>query len=219
MEDSILDNGNPDGPPRNNGHEDERSAKILEVDTWKPHFNNQGSIRSSSNHAFDPDHMNKTFTPYDPQLKYASRPQNPLPSLSSEEVVSLRSLNFPNGRDEKFRSAENSPQVVLGSSRPGSRRGPFTPARSECSWGYVSGCAGYPNYMANTESYRAKVRSQSAPRQRLELDRYGSSGRAALQGSWDGGSGTNSERGYPLSADFRKRAFQASNRHTSANMR
>ncbi|KAJ0266201.1 IQ-domain 24 [Hirschfeldia incana] len=62
---------------------------------------------------------------------------------------------------------DNSPQLR---SRPGSssggsrRRTPFTPTRSE--YEYYSGY--HPNYMANTESYRAKVRSQSAPRQRLQ---------------------------------------------------
>ncbi|PKI35796.1 hypothetical protein CRG98_043831 [Punica granatum] len=226
MEDSVLDSSNPDGPLRNKRHEDERSAKILEVDTWKPHFYSQtdhGSTQLSSNCAVDPDYMNKTFMPFDSPSKYSSRPPNPVPSLSSEEVASLRSLNFPKRKDKKFRSAENSPQVVSGLSRPGSRRGgPFTPARSECSWGFVSGYSGYPNYMANTESSLAKVRSQSAPRQRLELDRYGSSKRTALQGSWDGRSMANSERSYPINTDFRKRAYQVSNRLNrlgSANVR
>ncbi|EOA20781.1 hypothetical protein CARUB_v10001110mg [Capsella rubella] len=64
-------------------------------------------------------------------------------------------------------SVESSPQLRsrTGSSSGGSRRKtPFTPTRSE--YEYYSGY--HPNYMANTESYRAKVRSQSAPRQRLQ---------------------------------------------------
>ncbi|KAL1196840.1 Protein IQ-DOMAIN 24 [Cardamine amara subsp. amara] len=64
-------------------------------------------------------------------------------------------------------SVESSPQLRSrpGSSSGGSRRKtPFTPTRSE--YEYYSGY--HPNYMANTESYRAKVRSQSAPRQRLQ---------------------------------------------------
>lgn len=222
---NVWDNGNPAGPPRNSRYEDESSAKILEVDTWKPHFNsqtNQGSITSSSNHAIDPDCTNKTFMPVDSPFKHSSRPPNPLPSLLSEEAVSLSPVNYPEGMYEKFRSAENSPQVVMGSSRPGSRRSPFTPTRSECSWGYFNSYSSHPNYMANTESSRAKVRSQSAPRQRLEFDRLSSSKRLSLQGSWDSVSGTNSERGYPLNADPRKRAHQATNqlnRLGSANMR
>ncbi|XP_010523575.1 PREDICTED: uncharacterized protein LOC104801888 [Tarenaya hassleriana] len=85
------------------------------------------------------------------------------------------------------RSAENSPQV--GSSRPGSssgsrRRTPFTPTRTEYSWGCYGGnyyTGYYPNYMANTESYRAKVRSQSAPRQRLE---FADSNKRSVQGHY-----------------------------------
>ncbi|KAL0736387.1 hypothetical protein Bca4012_012597 [Brassica carinata] len=100
---------------------DEDNDKILEVDTWKPHF----------------------------------------PSYRKESPRKRGSLMVPT-------SVDNSPQVR---SRPGSsggggsrRRTPFTPTRSE--YEYYSGY--HPNYMANTESYRAKVRSQSAPRQRLQ---------------------------------------------------
>ncbi|KAJ3680141.1 hypothetical protein LUZ60_016419 [Juncus effusus] len=51
-----------------------------------------------------------------------------------------------------------------------SRRSPFTPTKSECSFG---GYSDYPNYMANTESFRMKSRSQSAPRQRLDCEKSG----------------------------------------------
>ena len=78
----------------------------------------------------------------------------------------------------------------------------------QVSWGFF----GYPNYMANTESSRAKVRSQSAPKQRLEFDRYSSSGRS-VQGLWD-----YSDR----DGDLRNRAYPAStrlNRVGSTNLR
>ncbi|CAA7026906.1 unnamed protein product [Microthlaspi erraticum] len=80
-------------------------------------------------------------------------------------------------------SVDNSPQVM---SRPGSssggsrRRTPFTPTRSE--YEYYSGY--HPNYMANTESYRAKVRSQSAPRQRLEELSSESGYKRSVQGQY-----------------------------------
>ncbi|CAH8354018.1 unnamed protein product [Eruca vesicaria subsp. sativa] len=85
----------------------------------------------------------------------------------------LRNNESPRKRQQSLlapRSTENSPQVGSSGSR---RRTPFTPTttRSEYSWGcnnyYYSGY--HPNYMANTESYKAKVRSQSAPKQRLEV--------------------------------------------------
>lgn len=74
MEGNIWDNGNPTGPPRNGIHEDESSAKILEVDTWKPRFNsqkNQGSITSSSNYSTDLSYMNRTLMLFDSPSKYS----------------------------------------------------------------------------------------------------------------------------------------------------
>ncbi|KAF6143503.1 hypothetical protein GIB67_029672 [Kingdonia uniflora] len=58
-------------------------------------------------------------------------------------------------------------------SRPGSTKGegPFTPTKSEYSQSFYSGYSDHPNCMTNTGSSRAKVRSQSVPRQRLELEK------------------------------------------------
>ncbi|KAL8148919.1 hypothetical protein AgCh_006066 [Apium graveolens] len=54
---------------------------------------------------------------------------------------------------------------------------------------------GHPNYMANTESYQVKVRSQSAPRQRIDFERLAST-------KWFGGGYLDEEisldRGWPL---------------------
>lgn len=135
-----------DTPSKNRQVDNQKSDKILEVDTWKPH---------------------------DSPSKHSTKPQNQ--SLS--------------------RTADNSPQTFSASSKTGNgvRRGtPFTPTRSECSWSFLGGYSGYPNYMANTESSKAKVRSQSAPRQRLEFERC-SSTRKPFQGFWDVGP-TNSDQ-------------------------
>lgn len=109
---------------------EENEDKILEVDTWKPHYHSK-PLRSDRN--------------------------NESPRKRQQSLLCPR-------------STENSPQVGSSGSR---RRTPFTPTttRSEYSWGcnnyYYTGY--HPNYMANTESYKAKVRSQSAPKQRIEV--------------------------------------------------
>jgi hypothetical protein len=135
-----------DTPSKNRQADNQKSDKILEVDTWKPH---------------------------DSPSKHSTKHQSQ--SLS--------------------RTADNSPQTFSASSKTGNgvRRGtPFTPTRSECSWSFLGGYSGYPNYMANTESSKAKVRSQSAPRQRPEFERC-SSTRRPFQGFWDVGP-TNSDQ-------------------------
>ncbi|KAG4984212.1 hypothetical protein GLYMA_10G238300v4 [Glycine max] len=172
---SLKNNGRPD---------DDKSDKILEVDTWRPHFKSHHNSSSSSQAAhyyLNADYNNENFAAaHESPSKRSAKALNQ--SFSSREVLQLRSLKFHKGKEEaSSRTADNSPQAFSANSRNGSgaRRGggPFTPTRSECSLGFFSGYTGHPNYMANTESFRAKVRSQSAPRQRLEFDRYGSTRR------------------------------------------
>ncbi|KAJ7975673.1 Protein IQ-DOMAIN 14 [Quillaja saponaria] len=178
MEENLW-NQRQDASMRNGQTDDEKSDKILEVDTWKSHTNAQ-----PSNNAFQTSHfvLASDCNTIDFPSKCSTKSLNPIPSISSREVLSLR---FPKGKDEAAsRTAENSPLAFSASSRPGTgaRRCPFTPTRSECSWGFFNGYSGHPNYMANTESSRAKVRSQSAPRQRIEFEKYGS--RRSTQGFW-----------------------------------
>lgn len=124
--------------------EAEDEDKILEVDTWKPHYHPK-PLRSDRN--------------------------NESPRKRQQSLLGPR-------------STENSPQVGSSGSR---RRTPFTPtSKSEYSWGcnnyYYSGY--HPNYMANTESYKAKVRSQSAPKQRLEVSNETSGYKRSVQGQY-----------------------------------
>ncbi|KAJ6889459.1 protein IQ-DOMAIN 14-like [Populus alba x Populus x berolinensis] len=199
MEESFL-NDHGSNPPRSRNADDEKSDKILEVDTWKPHVKSQQSNRTfqTPQHALASDHNNQSFMTFDTMSKLSKKEPNPIPSI-------------PSGNDEAvYRTAENSPRMFSATSRPGSsgrRGGPFTPTRSECSWGFFNGYSGYPNYMANTESSRAKVRSQSAPRQRLEFEKYGSS-RRSVQGYSD--SETRSERGFAQNTELQNKAYVAS---------
>ncbi|PON50835.1 IQ motif, EF-hand binding site [Parasponia andersonii] len=214
MEESVLNNCR--GTSMRYGRaDDEKSDKILEVDTWKPHLDPQRSSNrnfQTSRHVLASDYQSRSFTPFDSPSKRSIKAPIPVPNLSTVDASSFGHLKYPIEKDEAaVRTAGNSPQAISASSRPGSsarRGGPFTPAKSERSWGYFSGYSGYPNYMANTESSRAKVRSQSAPRQRLEFEKHGSTRRSS-QGFWDGW--THSDTNMVQDADFRSSAYPSFN--------
>ncbi|KAE9621023.1 hypothetical protein Lal_00019529 [Lupinus albus] len=194
MEESAQ-NQTGDAPLKNLHNDDEKSDKILEVDTWKPHLKSHHGSSSSfqTPHYLHTHYNNENFTAYDSPSKHSLK--TPSPSLSSRKEAAPR-------------TSENSPLAFSTSSRlgSGSRKGPFTPTKSECSWGFLGGYSSHPNYMAYTESSRAKVRSQSAPRQRLEFERYGSgSVSSSIQGHWDN-AGLNSDR----DSDFKSKAYSTS---------
>lgn len=207
MEESVQSNYKD--PQVRNGNDDERSAKILEVDTWKPHsFNLQKDYmyRRSADRDLVSSYVNSGRMAPDSRAKH---------HLSSREVFCL---NERIGKGEALRYSENIPQAHPSPSRPGSsgsQRDPLSPTKSEISWAGYSGCLGHhPGYMANTESSRAKIRSQSAPRQRIEFDQYISSKRNVLMGSWDGG--LNTEREYPQHTEFQTRAYAEWQRKTDS---
>ena len=63
-----------------------------------------------------------------------------------------------------------------------------------------------PNYMTYTESAQAKIRSRSAPRQRLNSERPDAVKRY-VHGYWN--EETISENGWPLQANFSTIAYQS----------
>lgn len=185
MELDNMCNQTRDASLKNGRLDDEKSDKILEVDTWRPHFKSHHSSNSfqTAHYYLSSNYNNENLMAHESPSKRSTK------ALNQREVLQLNSLKFHKGKEEATsRTADNSPQAFSANSRNGNgaRRGPFTPTMSECSWGFFSGYSGYPNYMANTESFRAKVRSQSAPRQRLEFDKYGST-RRPIQGLCDVG--------------------------------
>ncbi|XP_073305519.1 protein IQ-DOMAIN 24-like [Primulina huaijiensis] len=158
--------------------EDERTDKILEIDTWKPHHNTRRSSQALStsqtystwNHDTGQEYSKMGSFP-----KLSTKLQKPNPSISSEEVSSAISPNFTPESDQLAAwTAENSPKFHSGSSRvTGNLRGTFTPTKSECSRSVFGDYLGHPSYMANTESSRAKVRSHSVPKQRMHFKELG----------------------------------------------
>ncbi|KAI3731301.1 hypothetical protein L1987_62489 [Smallanthus sonchifolius] len=150
--------------------DDERSDKILEVDTWKPRHN-----QSPSNKSTHDSHSTST-KPWNPSSRHGSREVLPLGSMILREA------------EKTIVTADNTPRARSPASRPGSshKRSPF----SEYSRSVFGDYSSYPNYMANTESSQAKVRSHSAPRQRIQFEKSGST-----RLLWDC-SDTLSERGF-----------------------
>ncbi|XWS49891.1 hypothetical protein CRYUN_Cryun12cG0042000 [Craigia yunnanensis] len=185
--------------------DDEKNDKILEVDTGKPHFNSKGRNLFHSTHlALKSDLYSCSFTNSRDSHQTA-------PSPSSGEVQSLSPLKFSHEVEESpFCSANNSPQFYSASSKGGSsKRSPFTPAKSDGSRSYLSGYSDHPNYMACTESSRAKVRSLSAPKQRPQYERSSSTKRYSIHGF--GELKSNTERS-ALHANFASKAYPGSGR-------
>lgn len=152
----------------------EKSDKILEIDSGKPHFTKRKNLFNSSHHVMASDQYSHSFT-----TSKDSTTHHTVPSPSSFEVQSLSPLKFSREVEEgAFFTADNSPQVFSASSRGGgSKRSPFTPTKSDGSTSFLSGYSDHPNYMAYTESSKAKVRSLSAPKQRPQYERSSSAKR------------------------------------------
>ncbi|PIN10938.1 hypothetical protein CDL12_16467 [Handroanthus impetiginosus] len=130
-------------------------------------------------------------------------------SPTSESLIPLK---FPQDVDESaFCTAENSPQFYSASSMGGSsKKGSFTPTKSDGSRSYRSGYSDHPNYMAYTESSKAKVRSLSAPKQRPQYERSSSANRYSVHGYGD--SRFNTHKTSALHYNFSNKAYPGSGR-------
>ncbi|XP_051137146.1 protein IQ-DOMAIN 22-like [Andrographis paniculata] len=154
--------------------DDDRSDKILEVDTGKPQtIPNRRMLFYSSHLSLGSDQNCQSISTSKDSTAHCQ------PVHSPSEVQSLK---FPQDADESaFCTADNSPTFYSSSSRPGTTKPTaFTPAKSDGSRSCTSGYSDHPNYMSYTESSKAKARSQSAPKQRPQYDRSSSTKRYSI---------------------------------------
>ncbi|XP_073285686.1 protein IQ-DOMAIN 22-like [Primulina huaijiensis] len=190
--------------------DDERSDKILEVDTGKPHSTPKcRTIFHASHPSLGSDLNCQSFS----TSKDSTVHQTVL-SPTSGEVQSMSPLKFPQDIDETaFCTADNSPQFYSASSMGGSsRRGAFTPSKSDGSRSYLNGYTDHPNYMSYTESSKAKARSLSAPKQRLQYDKSGSTKRYSVHGCHESRLNAHTQRVSALHANFTNKAYPGSGR-------
>ncbi|XP_061364221.1 protein IQ-DOMAIN 22-like [Gastrolobium bilobum] len=185
---------------------DEKSDRILEIDSGKPHFTSRRrNLFHSTSHALGSDHLSKSLT--------TSKESTSLQSGQSPscEVQSYSQVKINEVEESPFCTAENSPQFLSATSKDdGYKRSPFTPTRSDGSRNYLRGYSDYPSYMAYTESSKAKVRSLSAPKQRPLYERSTSSNRYSLNGF--GESRLATQKTSALHASFTSKAYPGSGR-------
>ncbi|XP_027362006.1 protein IQ-DOMAIN 14-like [Abrus precatorius] len=188
--------------------DEERSVRILEVDSGKPHITSKRrNLFYYPSQALVSDHYSQSLThTKDSTVSYQTGH-----SQSSCEVESYSPLNMNEVEESSFSAAENSPQILSASSKDGSaKRSPFTPTRSDGSRSYLSGYSEYPSYMAYTESSKAKVRSLSAPKQRPQYERCSSSNRYSLHAFGESKLATQGVSA--LHASFTSKAYPGSGR-------
>ncbi|GFY97354.1 hypothetical protein Acr_11g0016600 [Actinidia rufa] len=210
--DHQTDEGSWDqrGPSMRAGQtDDERSDKILEVDSGKPHLitKHKNPFRSS-HHALPSDQYSLSFS-----TSKDSTTHQTVPSSSSCEVHSLNPLKLSQDVEEcsSFCTADNSPQFYSASSRgDNSKKGPFTPTKSDGSKSYLSAYSDHPNYMACTKSSTAKIRSLSAPKQRPQFERSVSAKRYSVHGY--GESRSSTQRFSSMHVSFANKAYPGSGR-------
>ncbi|GAB4843335.1 IQ-domain [Ancistrocladus abbreviatus] len=162
----------------------EDNIKIVEMD----HGDSNGNLRSRNSYS---NHQQGEWIESQPRFSthHASRRPyskqdyqqiSPAPSAITDLSPRTCSGHF---EDYAFHTAQSSPQYYSAVSKPESSRIPFSFPRPEYAESMSYDCPLYPNYMANTESSRAKVRSQSAPKQRPDsFERQPSRRRGSAEG-------------------------------------
>ena len=148
--------------------------KTVEMDTSQPYSYLAPTFRRPNQNQHHQHQQQRPSSPlhrFHQNLQPHHSPATPSPSKT--RPVQVRSASPRCSREDRTYNASQTPSLRSNYCYNGSLH---QPGRGGTSSG-VTGCATLPNYMAATESAKARVRSQSAPRQRPltpERERAGS---------------------------------------------
>ncbi|CAI9262747.1 unnamed protein product [Lactuca saligna] len=185
---------------KNNVYKSYSDERILEMDTVKHHL--LPPRRRSLFHSQSQSLTNSQGSTIHPSGFGFS------PSGSCE----VNSITTPFEEEVSFCIPQNSP-TICSKVNSSMKVGPFTPAKSDSSRSCLSGYSDHPNYMAYTESSRAKVRSVSAPRQRPHIEVSNTMKRYSVYGYVAGpGLGPGPQHSSNLRDSFVSKAYPGSGR-------
>lgn len=158
---------------------DQENIKIVEVDVGE----SKGSIKSRNGYSHRPqtDLTEHRFsTHYASNHAYSKKENHQISPALTDMSPRACSGHFD---ENSFSTAHSSPPYNSAESKPDPSRIPFASPRPEYAESLSYDYQLFPNYMAKTESFRAKVRSHSAPKQRPDaFERQPSRRRASIEG-------------------------------------
>ncbi|KAJ6890591.1 hypothetical protein NC651_024176 [Populus alba x Populus x berolinensis] len=160
----------------------EENIKIVEMDVGE----SKGCVKSRNSYSHHPqtDRAEHRFSTHSVPNHAFSKQENyqvsPAPSALTDMSPRACSGHF---EDYSFSTAQSSPQDYSTVSKPDPSTIPFAFPRPEYAESLSYDHPLFPNYMANTESSRAKVRSHSAPKQRPDsFERQPSRRKVSIEG-------------------------------------
>ncbi|KAJ9539676.1 hypothetical protein OSB04_026182 [Centaurea solstitialis] len=147
------------------GQERQHHSGPYWLENWMDDISWTSKYDDTSDKILEVDTCNPTRRP----KKTTSTPTKPKKPMFTSDVSSFDSIW---GTEKTDPTVENNPITYW--SRSNRKATPFVPTKS------FAGYPSHPNYMANTESSQARLRSLSAPKQRMVFERPGNTARRPL---------------------------------------
>ncbi|OAY55706.1 protein IQ-DOMAIN 19 [Manihot esculenta] len=160
----------------------EENIKIVEMDLGQ----SKGSTKSRTSCLQSPQAERvepRSVTYYATTNRAYPKPENCQVSPAPSAPTDMSPRGYSGHFEDYCNTAQSSPQYDSAVSKPDPSKIPFAFPRPDYAEPLSYDYPLFPNYMANTESSKAKVRSQSAPKQRPDsFERQPSRRRASVEG-------------------------------------